>query len=166
MKTVRGIALAAGSMVALSTFALVGCEKSPETPAKPAGAATPAPAKPAAGHDHDHGHDHDDHGPATALGEQTAGGFTIKASRDGALNPGSEAPIDVWVTGATKPVAIRLWIGTQDAKGASKAKAEAEGDHWHAHAEVPKPLTTDSKLWIEVENDKGEKSSAGFDLKR
>jgi hypothetical protein len=160
MKTVHGIVLAAGAAAA---FALVGCEKSPETPAKPA--VPPTPAKPAAGHDHGHDHGHDD-GPSTALGEQTAGGFTIKAARDGALTPGAEAPIDVWVTGATKPAAIRVWIGTQDAKGASKAKAETEGDHWHAHAEVPKPLPTDSKLWIEVENDKGEKSSAGFDLKR
>ncbi len=143
---------------------------------------TPAPQPAVAKDDHaehDHaGHDHgktdhapaaesaDDHGPTTQLGEQVSGAFTVKASRDGALTAGGEAPIDVWVTSATDKVhAVRFWIGTEDGKGSMKAKAELEQDNWHAHAEVPNPIPAQSKLWIEVENEKHVKIVIGFDLK-
>jgi hypothetical protein len=83
---------------------------------------------------------------------------------------GGDAPIDVWVTGGTaKVVGVRFWIGTEDAKGSIKAKAEiefpAEPNHWHTHAEIPDPMPAGSKLWVEVEDDKGGRSVASFDLK-
>ncbi|QOJ01126.1 MAG: hypothetical protein HRU70_11735 [Phycisphaeraceae bacterium] len=139
-----------------------GCEKKPE-PVKAGGpAATPTGTDT---HGHSAGMDHG-HGPTTALGEQTAGGFTVKASRDGGISPGGDAPIDVWVTGGSaKVAAVRFWIGTQDAKGSLKAKAELEKDNWHTHAEVPSPLPEGSKLWVEVESDSGETTLVGFDLK-
>lgn len=180
MHNVRSIVL----LSALSFAApLVGCEKKSE-PAKPA-AGTSEAAKPddhahtdGGGHDHDkptagqsadshdgHDHDHDD-GPTTQLGEQPAGGFTVKASRDGAITPGKDAAIDVWVTGGTGKVSsVRFWIGAQDGKGSVKAKAEIEKDNWHTHAEIPSPLPAGSKLWVEIESDTGEKSVVGFDLK-
>jgi hypothetical protein len=161
MKSTRSIA----AVSALSALALVlaapmgGCEKKAE-PAKPA-TGTAAAAKPAASGGHDH-----DHGPSTALGEQTVGGFTIRASRDGGIKAGGDAPIDAWVTGGTtKVAAVRFWIGTQDAKGSVKAKAALEKDNWHTHVEIPSPLHADSKLYVEIESDKGEKTVAGFDLK-
>lgn len=128
------------------------------------------------GHDHD-GHDHDGHdhaagdghghGPETKLGEQVAGGFTVSAVRDGAVTPGSDAPVDVTATGAAgaKVNAVRLWIGTQDAKGSVKAKAASEGARWHAHVEIPKPLPEGSKLWVELEPETGAKVVVGFELK-
>lgn len=138
------------------------------------------PATPAAAHDHDHDHadgqadhDHDHaehndghaHGATTQLGEQESGGFKIKASRDGDLKAGGDAPIDVWVTGGAKIAAVRFWIGTEDGKGSIKAKAELESDNWHTHAEVPDPLPAGAKLWVEVEAEGGAKTSVGFDLK-
>ena len=124
-----------------------------------------ADASKAAGSDAGHGDDHD-HGATTELGEQSAGGFTIKASRDGDVVAGKDAAIDVWVTGGTSKVAaVRFWIGTQDAKGSVKAKAELEKDNWHTHAEIPSPMPEGSKLWVEVETDKGEKTVVGFELK-
>ena len=134
------------------------------------------PAAPAADHDHDHAdghadHDHAEHndghahGATTQLGEQESGGFKIKASRDGDLKAGGDAPIDVWVTGGAKIASVRFWIGTEDAKGSIKAKAELESDNWHTHAEVPDPLPAGAKLWVEVEAEGGAKTSVGFDLK-
>lgn len=179
MKSVHPFVLVSGLVLAGSVLATAGCEeKKPQSasPAKPAPAATPAPSstaahddhdhKPGDAHAHDHGHDHDhDDGPATPLGEQTAGGFTIKASRDGTIKPGGDAPIDAWVTGGTaKVAAVRFWIGTQDAKGSVKAKAGLEKDNWHTHVEVPSSMPAGSKLWVEVETDKGERVAAGFDL--
>jgi hypothetical protein len=122
------------------------------------------------GHDHE-GHDHaaadakDDHGPVTQLGEQTVGGYIVKASRDGALTAGGEAPIDVSVSGGAKVSAVRFWIGSEDGKGSVKAKAAIEHENWHTHAEVPKPLATDAKLWVEIEAEGGAKVTASFDLK-
>lgn len=178
------------ALPALALVTLTACEKKAE-PSKPASAT--APAKPADSHadhdhkdgdDHDHdkakptaskpadaheGHDHGDghdHGATTQLGEQTAGSFIIKASRDGAITPGKDAAIDAWVTGGTaKVAAVRFWIGTQDGKGSMKAKADLEKDNWHTHAEIPSPLPAGSKLWVEVEDDKGTKTVVGFDLK-
>lgn len=182
MPTVRTLALLSVMSFTAAAMPLGGCEKKvvPPTPAKPSsGTSTPAKAD-----DHDHkagdGHNHDkpapkkdadshnghDDGPTTELGEQNAGDFNVRASLDGEIAPGKDAAIDVWVTGGTaKVAAVRLWIGTQDGKGSVKAKAELEKDNWHTHAEIPSPLPKGSKLWIEIESDKGDKTVAGFDLK-
>ena len=152
-----------------------GCEQRSE-PTKPA---TSGQAKPD-DHAHDAGDGHgtsppgssseshggDAHGPTTELGDQTADGFVIKASSDGDVTPGKDAPVDVWVSGGSaKVVAVRFWIGTRDAKGSVRAKAELEKDNWHTHAEVPNPLPPDSMLWVEVESDGDKKTVVGFDLK-
>ena len=156
--------------VAMSLFA--GCEKQPATTStntRPTESVT---------HTHDDGtvHTHSNnaqghHGKPIDLGTATAGVFSLRAARDeGAITPGGDAPIDVWVSGGTaKVVAVRLWIGTEDAKGSIKARAEievpTEPNHWHTHAEVPDPLPADSKLWVEIEDDQGGKSIASFHLK-
>ncbi len=166
------VALALTPLAALST--LSGCEDK-----KPV-AKTTTPAKA-----DDHGHDHGPggehvapkagHGGAViALGEQTIGSFAAKASRDeGQIVAGKDAPIDVTITpvsgATTKAAAVRFWIGSQDAKGSVKAKAEIEDpknpNRWHVHAEIPNPLPAGSKLWVEIEDDKGGSSVGGFDLK-
>ncbi|MSR41472.1 MAG: hypothetical protein EXS10_06175 [Phycisphaerales bacterium] len=157
----------------LSSFALYGCDGA---------ASNPAPSDAAhEGHDHE-GHKHDaqtpdaqtapaqttdDHGATTVLGEQTSGGFTVRASRDGVVIEGAEAAIDVWITGGTTKVSsVRFWIGEESGAGSVKAKAELEADNWHTHAEVPKPLAAGSKLWIEIHDDANVKSVVGFDLKQ
>lgn len=119
------------------------------------------------------GHTHGS-GKVIDLGTATAGGFALKATRDeGAVVAGKDAPIDVVVTpaeGAKAPVAVRFWIGTRDAKGSVKARAGIEDPkepmRWHTHAEIPNPLPSDAKLWVEVEAVGGVKSVESFDLKR
>ena len=153
------------------------------------GAAAPAASAPAKApasepHDHAHGdHDHADgaahddggehggdghsHGPTVELGEQVAGALTIRASRDGDVTPGSELPVDIWITGGTARVsAVRFWVGIRSGKGSMKAKAALETDNWHNHTEVPSPLPDGSALWITVELSDGTKSLLSFDLKR
>lgn len=164
MIRVRSAVLVAPLAAAAALLALAACDK------KPPAAASGKPDKPAdhthaPGDGHDHGHDHG-HGPATPLGEQTAGGFTVKAVREGDVKPGGEGTFDIAVSGgAGKPAAVRLWIGTKDAAGSVKAKAEPEGEGWHAHVEVPNPLPPGAKLWVEVEAASGEKAVVEFDLK-
>ncbi len=153
---------------------LLGCEEK-----KPA-AVPPVPAsKDDHGHDHGPSGEHTDskagHGGAViALGEQTIGSFTAKATRDeGQIVAGKDAPIDLTITPAagatTRAVAVRFWIGTQDAKGSVKAKAEIEDpkdpNRWHVHVEVPNPMPAGSKLWVEIEDDKGGTAVGSYDLK-
>ncbi|MGE3108160.1 MAG: hypothetical protein AB7G11_09985 [Phycisphaerales bacterium] len=128
--------------------------------------------------DHDHapgdGHDHHDHAAVIDLGATTIGPFEVRASRDqGDLVAGKEAAINVTVSpapGATATVAaVRSWIGAEDANGSVKTKADIEDpknpNRWHTHAEIPSPLPAGSKLWVEIEDDKGAKSVGSFDLK-
>lgn len=173
--------LSLAPLAALST--LTGCEEK-----KPAGTAS-APASGSTGTKvDDHGDDHapdgshaapkpsaPGHGGAViALGEQTIGTFTAKATRDqGEIIAGKDAPIDVTISPAAgsqlKATAVRFWIGTQDAKGSVKAKAEIEDpkdpNRWHVHAEIPSPIPAASKLWVEIEDDKGGKVVGSFELK-
>lgn len=150
-------------MCVVGSVMMAACENKQEA-AKPAPAATPAKTD-AHGHEHAESDGHS-HGATTQLGEQVAGAFSVKASRDGDVKAGSDVPIDAWVTSATaKLAAVRFWIGSEDAKGSVKAKASLEKDNWHTHVDAPSPMPEGSKLWIEVENDKGEKVVTGFDLK-
>lgn len=164
---IRPLVIATASFSTLALLPLAAC-----------GGGSSAPSTPASDHGHDHAegdHDHDhahaapndghEHGATTELGEQEAGAFRIKASRDGDVKAGTDAAIDVWVNGGKAGNSVRFWIGTEDAKGSIKAKAEVEVDHWHTHAEVPDPLPAGSKLWVEVEGDGGAKTVVGFDLK-
>jgi len=158
-------------------LALPGCEKPSSPP--PAAPHSHAPGDDHAhGDGHDHagdaakpapkadGHEHADghgHGPEVKLGEQVVDGLTIAAVREGEAKAGAEGSFDCTIkSDAAKVVAVRMWVGTQDAKGAVKAKADKEGEGWHAHVELPAALTAESKLWIEVETDKGTRSLAGF----
>lgn len=169
MQTIRTFAMLSTLSIVAVASSLSGCEKKSE-PTKPAASAASTQNDHAHkdGDDHDHDDDHD-HGETTQLGEQSAGGFTIKASRDGEIVAGKDAAIDVWVTaagdGSAKVAAVRFWIGAQDAKGSVKAKAELEKDNWHTHAEIPSPLPAGSKLWVEVEAEGGGKTVVGFDLR-
>ncbi|MFM9957595.1 MAG: hypothetical protein ACKVZJ_05945 [Phycisphaerales bacterium] len=151
----------------LALALLTSCEK--EAPPAPA-AGTAAKT----GDDHDHDHESGHGGPVVALGELDAGPFNAKATRDaGDIIAGKDAAFDVTITPkestGVKAAAVRFWIGTQDAKGSVKAKAEVEDpndpNRWHTHAEIPSPLPANSQFWFEIEDDKGAKHVAGFDLK-
>jgi hypothetical protein len=144
---------------------LSGCKR-PAPPAIPGAGAKAGvkPKAPTAGHG----------GPVIQLGEATIGSFNVKATRDeGAIVAGKDAPIDVTVTPAAgsnaKAVAVRFWIGAEDARGSVKAKADienpAEPNRWHTHAEIPNPIPAGSRLWVEIEDDQGRTSLGGFDLR-
>lgn len=174
----------APALLTASLALLPACEDKPAAPA-PAPTPTPADSHSHDGHDHadgDHSHDHADHadhdhghghGEAVSLGDQTISGYNVAATRHGDIAAGKEAAIDLAITppGNTSTstiAAVRVWIGTEDARGSIKAKADAEGAAstiWHAHIETPTPLPDGARLWVEIEIQSGEKSTASFDLK-
>jgi 3D (Asp-Asp-Asp) domain-containing protein len=112
-------------------------------------------------------------GKVIPLGTSVIGSFDVMVTRDvGEIVAGKDAPIDVTVTPVTgstiNAVAVRFWIGTENAVGSVKAKSEIENpqepNRWHTHADVPNPIPADSKLWVEIEGDNGEKVLGSFDL--
>lgn len=108
-------------------------------------------------------------GPVVELGSSRLDSFDVRASRDaGAITPGGDAPIDVWIDGGVGEgvTAVRFWIGVEDAKGSVKAKADIEDGKWHTHAEIPSPLPAESKLWVEIEKEGGQKSRGSYELKQ
>jgi hypothetical protein len=163
---------ASAFLVALSVGLIAACDKKEPAPAKPAdapsGAAQPAPAAPdkPKADAHDHAHDDHGHGEEASLGSVTIAGFTVKVTQQGKVEAGKDAAFAFDVSGADKPSAVRAWIGTQDGAGSTKAKADAEEHGFHAHVEAPKPLPAGSKLWIEIEDSKGVKTSGSVDLKQ
>jgi hypothetical protein len=137
-------------------------------------------------HDHDHGHDHSHgmgghghghgHGGSViALGEQAAGPYRLKATRDeGAIEAGGEAPVDVWVDAASESAprvtAVHFWIGDEAGTAAQRARGIIEDiDHptvWHAHVKIPDPMPAGARLWVEITSDAGERTVvASFDLR-
>ena len=152
----------------LSSLCLVACTKTAPTPnnnTTPNGA---TPSSTASNDDHDHGSG--SHGPSHELGNAKIGSFDVRAARDeGQITPGQDAPIDVWLTGGdlTHVVAVRFWIGAQDATGSMKAKADIENpdqpNHWHTHALIPDPMPEGSMLWVEIETSDG-RHTGSFDL--
>lgn len=167
------------SMCLAVAVMLIGCDRKPDA-GKPM---TTSPAG-APKHDDHFGHDHSAEEPTSpgaghggeivVLGTTKVGDVIVRAARDkGEIKPGDDTPIDVWLTTADgKPatvIAVRLWIGTEDAKGSIKAKADVEDpnqpSHWHTYGEAPEPIPLEAKLWVEIEPTSGSKLVCSFDLK-
>lgn len=160
-------------------IALAGCERKPESAAPN----KPAAGNPAAGKkdDHDHkegekhsdddGHDHEKEGHGEhkeiELGSVTIAGLPVRAVLGGEVVAGKEVDVDVHVTGSEgKVTAVRLWIGSEDGKGAMKMKATINKDEAHNHVEVPSPLPAGAKLCIELELSDGKKEVGSLALKK
>jgi len=114
-------------------------------PAKPA--VNPAPTPPPAAA----------HGPAMELGTLELGGYQVKIVQNGLL-AGRAGDFDVFVVaGEGKPTAIRLWIGSEDGKGARKIKVTVDKAGAHNHIPTLNPTPEGAKLCVEVELSTGEK---------
>lgn len=100
------------------------------------------------------------------IGETSEAGLKLVATQDAPVKPGGEGAFDVVITGG-KPKAVRFWVGTESGEGSVKAKAEEETtDNWHTHVEVPDPIPSGSKFWVEVDPPTGKSFTASFDLKQ
>lgn len=123
--------------------------------------------------DHDHDHDHaedgshegdDDmaHSGMRPIGQVTLTGGTLDVAVAGDLTPGTELHVDITYADGEPPSAVRVWVGVESAEGSMKAKADAGDEGYHAHVEVPDPLPADSRLWLEAEDESGEREQASL----
>lgn len=161
------LAIASCIVLAGSLSALFACEDK-KSPAPSGSGAAPH-------NDHDdHDHASESHGGTViALGVATVGPFSATATRDGGpIVAGKDAAVDVTISPSAgsdaKPLAVRFWIGVEDAAGSVKARAEIEDptepNRWHCHVEIPDPIPAEAKLWVEVETDGAEMALGSFDL--
>ncbi len=165
MRPIRPTLLLAtiSTIVFASSAALSGCGGEPEkTPG------TEEPADEHAGHNHAPGEGHDDdHGgedDGTTLGTVTAAGTKIQVVLHGEITGGEEAHVDLKAVSGPDPENVRGWIGLESGEGSMKGKAEPTSGGYHLHAEAPAEMTTDMKLWIEVEPAEGNRETKGVAL--
>lgn len=60
--------------------------------------------------------------------------------------------------------AVRIWVGAEDNSDVMVVKTELENDYQHGHLEVPNPIPDGVELWIEIENEAGEKFTGSVPL--
>ncbi|PKO20032.1 hypothetical protein CVU37_00745 [candidate division BRC1 bacterium HGW-BRC1-1] len=134
-----------------------------------------AQAKPGATLDPHAGHNHaapaatggHAHGDAKDLGTTTIASLKVNVSQMGDVAAGGHGVFEITpAAGQTDPKAVRVWVGAENGVGSVKAKAAKAGDAYDAHVEVPKALTPESSLWVEVEPATGKKEKVGFTLKQ
>jgi len=95
------------------------------------------------------------------LGRQSIAGYTVSVIIVG--DPHEEKSIDFdvkLIDAKTEPKAIRVWIGTEDGAGSTKAALTKKTTTYVGVAAVPSPLPAGSKVWVEIETDAGTNSGS------
>jgi hypothetical protein len=95
---------------------------------------------------HKHG-EHEKH----KLGRKIIGDHLVSVIVIGGIDHDEQIDFDIKLIDAkTEPTALRVWIGTEDAKGSEKAEGKKGKTTYIGKVNVPKPLPTDAKLWVEL----------------
>ncbi len=99
----------------------------------------------------------DGHAATKPVAEKTMGAWRVAVFIPKPAAAGKELDVDLALTPAgTKPKAVRLWVGTENAKGSVKAKAEAHAPGTYCvGVEVPDPIPAGAKLWLAIEAEDG-----------
>ena len=98
------------------------------------------------------------------LGRQAIGEYTVSVILIGEAEPGEHVDFDIKLIDAkSDPKALRVWIGSQDGAGSTKATGTKGKTTYTGEVDVPKPLPEGSKLWVELETDAGVKTGS-FDI--
>ena len=107
------------------------------------------------------------HGEEKDLGTTTIAGLKMTVSQMGDVKAAGRAVFEVTpAAGQAEAKAVRVWVGSESGAGSVKAKAAKAGEAYDAHVEVPKALTPETRLWVEVEPATGKKEKVGFSLKQ
>ncbi|MAB82872.1 MAG: hypothetical protein CMJ24_05475 [Phycisphaerae bacterium] len=102
--------------------------------------------------------------PTEKLGNVDVGGSTLEISTVGLKQPNATLTVNIDHVSGPVPDTIRLWIGSRSGEGSVKSKADAHGDHWHGDATFPDVMTSRTALWIEIEDENGERVSTGMPI--
>ena len=113
----------------------------------------PSAAMAEEGHQHGKGEKH-------KLGKKTVGGIVVSVITIGEVEAGGHVDFDIKLYDVkTEPKAVRVWIGTEDGNGSTKAEGKKEKTYT-GEVQVPKPIPEGSKLWVEIETESGTEKGA------
>lgn len=99
--------------------------------------------------------------PMTNLAPLKIGVYDVQPMYEEKLEDGH---FNIRITGG-EVVAVREWVGPEDASGVIVVKTEIERDYHHGHVEMPAPIPDDARLWIEIETPSGETLKGSTPLK-
>ena len=117
--------------------------------------------------EHGHAAEGHGHGEKSDLGTTTVAGVKLSVAQMGEVKEGGSAVFEVLLDKSqAKPKNLRLWVGNTSAEGSVKARAQSTTEEYDVHVEVPKKLTAESQLWVELEPATGKREKTSFDLKR
>lgn len=126
-------------------------------------------------HGDDHGHHEEDHEHGSVrheLGSNAIGSREVVAQQADDVVAGGETVFYVKMSdggAGMPPSAVHLWVGDESATRSVKARGEKVSDsklYVHAHVEIPDPLESGDRFWVEVEETGGATAKASFELAR
>ena len=95
------------------------------------------------------------------LGRKPIGEYTVSVIVIGEVEAGGHVDFDIKLIDAkTDPSALRVWIGTEDATGSTKAVGKKGKTTYAGEVNVPKPIPAGAKLWVELDTPEGTKRNA------
>lgn len=103
------------------------------------------------------------HGPDEKhkLGKKPIGDVTVSVIVIGEVEAGKPVQFDIKLYDVkAEPKAIRVWIGTEDGKGSTKAEGKKETTTYKGKVDVPSSIPQGAMLWVELETAEGTKSNS------
>lgn len=98
--------------------------------------------------------------PMTTLQPIKIGPYDVQPMYEEDLSDGH---FNIKITGG-EVAAVREWVGPEDASGVVVVKTEIENDYHHGHIDMPDPVPSDARLWIEIETPEGERLKGSVPL--
>ena len=114
-----------------------------------------------AGHSEDDEHEHG--GEVHELGSVAAAGTTLSVTT-GHVEAGAEVNVELELSSGAVPAGIRVWVGLESGVGSLKVKADPHEEHFHAQVEIPDELSSETRLWVQVESANGDSETQGLAL--
>lgn len=151
------------------TLTVTGCGREDSAPA-PATNESPDQSQ-----EHNHNDDHADghgegdgghhSGPKHELGSEEVGDATVTVNQVGEVEAGGPATFEIFIDGQdAEPAAVRAWVGNEQAIGSVKVRAVERPEFYDADLEVPAEMPEDSRFWVDIETEDGERHAVSFPL--
>ncbi|MEX0654651.1 MAG: hypothetical protein WDZ31_02015 [Phycisphaeraceae bacterium] len=155
------------AVLSIAGLTLLGCDQQ-QPPAEQDTASPDAHA-----HEDHEAHDHHEGesdggvhgGPKHELGSTEVGPYAVTVTQVGAVEAGGPGTFEIVLDDeAAAPEAIRAWVGNEQAVGSVKVRAVDRGDFFDADLQVPDPMPEESRLWVEIQTDDGQRHTGSLDL--
>ena len=153
------------TILSIAGLSVLGCDQQ-QQPAQDTAAPAAHDHGDADDHDHEGGSDGGVHGgPKHELGSNDVGPHSMSVTQVGDVEAGGPATFEIVLDDeAANPETVRAWVGNEQAIGSVKVRSVDRGEFFDADLEVPDPMPEDSRLWVEIQGDDGQRHTGSFEL--